>query len=280
MGTWGTGISSNDTFADIYDQFFDLYNDGAEPSEITKSLIATNQETIEIPDDSNNFWFALAKAQWECNELDPGLLEQVRAIVQSGSDLDIWRELGASESDIRKRKVALAKFLEKLESKRARARTRKKVAFEVPTFKKGDCLTFELGSGLFGGSLVLDVLGGKGFARSLIATTRLNQPKPPTPDEIASAAVLVANFANHNDKTWIMWFYDGPYKPGVEVLEVVGNLPIAQGFEVDLEMGYVGGWKHWMIDPVIHQLEHEQNNPAPRKQVRLSNFIKKKWQFW
>ena len=28
MGTWGTGISSNDTFADIYDEFFDLYNDG------------------------------------------------------------------------------------------------------------------------------------------------------------------------------------------------------------------------------------------------------------
>ena len=27
MGAWGTGISSNDTYADIYEQFIDLYNE-------------------------------------------------------------------------------------------------------------------------------------------------------------------------------------------------------------------------------------------------------------
>ena len=64
MGTWGTAISSNDTYADIYGSFFDLYNDGLEVAEITKKIIANNQDTISDFGDSNNLWFALAKAQW------------------------------------------------------------------------------------------------------------------------------------------------------------------------------------------------------------------------
>ena len=70
MGAWGTAISSNDTYADIYGKFFDLYNDGLDVSEISKNLIADNQETINDKDNCNNFWFALAKAQWECKQLD------------------------------------------------------------------------------------------------------------------------------------------------------------------------------------------------------------------
>ncbi len=280
MGTWGTGISSNDTFGDVYDQFFELYNEGAEPDEITKSLITKNQETIQIPEDSNNFWFALAKAQWECNELDPKLLERVRTIVHTGADLEVWRELGASEIDIKKRKAALVKFLGKLESNRSKARSRKKVEIHVPVFEKGDCLTFELKDGCFGGALVLEAIGGKGYAQNLIATLRLNQSTRPTPREIASADVLVANFAIHQEKPWIMWFFDGTYKPGVEVLEVVGNLPIAQDFEADSQFGYVGGWKHWMIDPVNQQFDHERTHSAPKKRVKAESFIKKKWKFW
>ena len=73
MGAWGTAISSNDTYADIHDEFFELYNDGLEVDEISKQLINKNQETINDPDDCNNFWFALVKAQWECKQLDKTL---------------------------------------------------------------------------------------------------------------------------------------------------------------------------------------------------------------
>lgn len=63
MGAWGTSISSNDTYADIYETFFDRYNEGEEVFEISKKLISHNEEIINDQDDSNNFWFALAKAQ-------------------------------------------------------------------------------------------------------------------------------------------------------------------------------------------------------------------------
>lgn len=126
MGAWGTAISSNDIYADIYGGFFDLYNDGLDVAEISKKLIANNQETIGDPDDSNNFWFALAKAQWECKQLDSELFDRVKNIVESGADLKVWQQLDAEEKDIKKREVVLDKFLADLQTERPKAKSRKK----------------------------------------------------------------------------------------------------------------------------------------------------------
>ena len=70
MGTWGTGISSNDIYEDINYEFFDLYNQGIDVSEITKKLITDHKELIASREDQNNFWLTIAKAQWECKALD------------------------------------------------------------------------------------------------------------------------------------------------------------------------------------------------------------------
>ena len=55
MGAWGTGISSNDTYADVFGEFFELYDDGLPVSEISAKLISSSRETIADPDDANNF---------------------------------------------------------------------------------------------------------------------------------------------------------------------------------------------------------------------------------
>ena len=101
MGTWGTAIKSNDTSADIYAYFFDSYNDGKEPTEIKNKLISDN------PNGTNDFWFTLALALWETKSLSNDILEKIREIIESESDLKVWKELDASESDIKKRKIVL-----------------------------------------------------------------------------------------------------------------------------------------------------------------------------
>src|SRR5690606_5748901 len=103
MGSWGTAISSNDVYADIYSEFFELYNSGVDVEEISKKLIVNNQDILNDPDECNNLWFALAKAQWECKQLDKNVFEQVKEIVETGADIDIWRKLDANEKDIKKR---------------------------------------------------------------------------------------------------------------------------------------------------------------------------------
>ena len=57
MGTWGTNIKENDTSGDIFDSFFELYNAGQNPVDISAKLISDNTELIDNPDDCNNFWF-------------------------------------------------------------------------------------------------------------------------------------------------------------------------------------------------------------------------------
>ncbi|WP_333853982.1 hypothetical protein [Epilithonimonas sp.] len=106
MGAWGTSISSNDSFQDVYQDFFQLYNDGLETTEITEKLIISYNEEINSNEDSNNFWFALAKAQWECQKLEPKIYKKVKEIIESDSDIVVWKELGANEKDIKKRKLA------------------------------------------------------------------------------------------------------------------------------------------------------------------------------
>ena len=125
MGTWGTGISSNDTYSDIYREFIDLYNDGVSTPEITKKLIADNQETISTREDSTNFWFAIANGQWECKELDKEIFSKVEKIVNSGMDIEIWQELDSTQSDIKKREQVLTKFLEKIKTEKAKVKRAK-----------------------------------------------------------------------------------------------------------------------------------------------------------
>jgi len=113
MGTWGTNIKDNDTTSDIYADFFDLYNEGQSPINISAKLIADNEELINEPDDCNNFWFALALAQWETKSLDLTVFEKVKEIIESDNDIEVWKSLDADEKDLVKRKIALEKFLVK-----------------------------------------------------------------------------------------------------------------------------------------------------------------------
>ena len=175
MGTWGTGISSNDTFADIYDEFFDLYNDGLSVKEISEELINLNWETLDIPEDANNFWFALALSQWECKELDENLFKRVQHIINSKSDLIIWKESGASSSDLKKREKVLENFLEKLKSEKKNAKKRKRKIFINSIFKKGDCLTYLMENGNYGGAFVLTDEENSEVGVNFIAITKINK---------------------------------------------------------------------------------------------------------
>ncbi len=180
MGHWGTGISSNDTFEDIKDEFFELYNKGYEPTEITQKLVSSNQEIIDDKEDGNNFWFALALCQWECKELEPELLKRISKIVESGTDIELWKELGAEKSELTKRQKALDKFLEKLNSDKNSPKKRKKKVYRDSIFKKGDCLSVELSNGTFGAAFVLEAEQHTEYGLNLIALCNYNSDEPPT----------------------------------------------------------------------------------------------------
>ena len=276
MGTWGTGISSNDTYEDVYIEFFELYNNGIAVKEISHHLIRTNKETTDDDEDCNNFWFALATAQWECKQLDPELLRRVEKIIQSGDDLETWKNLGASNSDLKKRALVLEKFLTKLKSEKKTARRRKRKKIKQPVFMKGDCLTFKLKNGNYGGAIVLEAVENDEYGHNLIAVTRIHQKHKPDQETFKTSEILVMNFANWDEVLAIRWYNPLKHNESKDLVEVCAQLKIQQNFDVDnTDFGFISDFKVWVIELVDDQLDYEKENAIPKLRKKVKEYINK-----
>lgn len=282
MGTWGTGISSNDTYADVYDEFFELYDEGLSVKEIAERLVASNQEIINEPDNSNDFWFALAKAQWECRELDLNILDKVRTIVETGADLEVWRRQDADEKSIAKRKVVLDKFLAQLQTERPKAKSRKKKVIRQPVFEKGDCLAFKLANENYGGAVVLEAIKDTEYGYNLIATTRINQPHKPTAKDFESAEVLIMTFDDWNEKPCIQWYLPVRHKKSSHLIETVGNIKVDIDYNPNKSLNvYMADFDISVIEAANKQFDIEEIMPRSPKQQKIKDLTKKnKWKFW
>jgi hypothetical protein len=133
MGTWNTKIDGNDTFQDIYQRFFDLYNQGQNPISISTQILDEYAEEFNDYEDRNNSLFGLALAQWETKSLNPTVLEQVKEIIESEMDLEVWKALGADDKTLKKRNKELDTFLAKIlvEKEKPKRRTRPKFEYKA-----------------------------------------------------------------------------------------------------------------------------------------------------
>lgn len=276
MGTWGTGISSNDDYADVYSEFFELYNEGKDVAEVTALVIAKNGEMLGMPEAVNNVWFAIAKAQWECKQLQPEINERVKDIIDSETDLQIWTELGATKSEIEKRQKVLTKFLSQLQSDRPKAKARKKKVIREPIFKKGDCITFKLKNGNFGGAVVLEAEYGTELGLNLIAVTRINQPEKPTVKSFRNAEVMIKNFANWKETPEVIWICNYKPKEVTSIVEVIGAIEVTIDYlskEQRYQYGFTSGWKSTLIDVTNWQFESEKTKSRPKKTLKIKSCL-------
>lgn len=130
MGTWNTTIKGNDTTLDIYQNFFNKYNEGQNQIEVSKSIKNEFKEYFEDSDDRNNSLFGLALAQWETKCLEPTIFKEVKQIIETDKDLKLWKELGADDKTINRRKKVLDRFLNQISSERAKPKRRVRPTFE------------------------------------------------------------------------------------------------------------------------------------------------------
>ena len=135
MGTWNTAINGNDTFLDIYRNFFNLYNQGKNPVDISKKIQEDFGQMFSDYDDCNNSLFALALAQWETKALDPAVFNKVKIIIEREDDLKFWKESNADDKTIKKRQVALNKFLKQISVERDKPKRRVKPKFEYSSIQ-------------------------------------------------------------------------------------------------------------------------------------------------
>lgn len=280
MGTWGTGISSNDIYEDINYEFFELYNQGENVSAISEKLILENEDIINSEEEQNNFWFTLAKAQWECKELDPKIYQRVKNIIESEKDIKLWQELEASKSDITKRKKVLKKFLEKISNEKVSPRKRKKKRFRDSIFEKGECLIFNLEDGDYCGAFVLEAEKNSEFGLNLIAVTDIKKKERPTIEDFKKAKVLSrfiqTSPTKYDPREEISWFYAQNFKSAETEFEVLGKLEITKNYHPSKDYRiFSPSWDNLKIFQDFYYSDQQKNKPKIR--MKLSNLRKKYW---
>lgn len=284
MGVFGTGISSSDTYLDVYDEFFKRYNRGEEPDQVSFALQRSYAEVVhgDASPDGHSFWFALAQAQWECCSLDPEVFDQVKLIIQSGRDLVFWHP-----EDQSKRKIRLETFLAKLAQPATRARARRKT--KPPIFKKGDCLAIRLANGNWGGVVILEALFDETEDQSwnLAAATRINQPEKPSIEDFRNADVLITNFQFDNDRQAIQqieWVSPKNAAKVRKMAELVGRLEVNLDFDPSRNYtGYLpaGAWFQYAAEWVLLQYESEKQRPAYQHRKTIRELTEnEKWTYW
>lgn len=286
MGVWGTGLSSNDTFADVYEEFFDLYNDGISVKEITDKLIKNHQQTINDLEDDNNFWFALAKAQWECKALEPQIFTKVKQIIHSGSDLQIWKDSEATDSDLKKREKVLNDFLTKISVEKPKARARRKKKLYDSIFKKGDCLVYLMENGKYGGAFVLSDEKQTYIGGNIIAITTIEKDEKPILIDFKQAEILVRRLkqpiykSNELQLQWIekeqvAHFCASTFQSDLKI-EVIGNLKIYHNYILKNNLFVAFPWNA-LLTKIPNKKNYENENGIPKIKLYLSKFIKKPW---
>ena len=106
MGTWGTGIFSNDLASDVRGEYRELLEDGVPDAEATQEVLRRFAHAGTDPDNRVCFWTGLAATQMQLGRLEPSVRDSTIAAIDAGGDLHMWEE----DPQRRKRATALAKL--------------------------------------------------------------------------------------------------------------------------------------------------------------------------
>ena len=129
MGCWGMGIAESDEFLEVYDSFMEEYDNGVGCSEISAKILSKYHSEFDDEDGvMHDVYFALAKAEWMCCAQSELVLNRVKEIIESGANIEFYRELEATEPNLKQRQKNLDKFLKTLLVPREKPRKRKRSA--------------------------------------------------------------------------------------------------------------------------------------------------------
>ena len=155
MGTWGISLSSSDTFSDIYSSFYDLYNEKKDIEATMLKLRQEYKEIIEEEDESNEFYFAVAKAQWECGLLQDNYLNKIKEIIDSKSEIKRWISLEGDPKDAEKRQTKIIELYEKIRIQNIKPRKPKTKKLIDSELLIGECISIKGNDGFYCAAVTL-----------------------------------------------------------------------------------------------------------------------------
>lgn len=254
MGTWGKGVLEEDLALDVYGDFLERYNDGADPRKLHKQILEAYAQALSTPE-FPSVWLGIAKAQWECGCLAPEMLRKVRTIVAEGSDLSRWQE-----EDRQSRKRVLDRFLSRVSAPNPKPKGRVKKRSRKAVFQPGACLAVETYRGGYGAAIVLKVTPDRTDPLHLVGGLRGLYSKPPPMHVYEKRDWLYLTRGHFAGELHLVWCPAGTFKRDSKERAIIevgktrlrADDPTAEPFQAG--SGYAGwGW----IENQIRR-EHEE----------------------
>jgi hypothetical protein len=146
MGTWATGIYSDDEAQNARDAYLAILSSGLDGPAATDRFLKEWKAAMKDSDDGPVIWFALADTQWNLGRIEDRVRDAAVRIIDNGSSLDRWREVGEKLAD--KRQAVLLELKKKLLSPQPKPKALKvRKPTRIATWKPGELFAYRLRSG-------------------------------------------------------------------------------------------------------------------------------------
>ena len=273
MGAWGTGILQNDTTADIWAEFKELYNKGLSSKEIRKKI-----ETEYKPQNDREYygeiWTGIAYGQWMCGELENYTLKKLEASVNS-KWLILWAD---DKQQLQKRINTIVDFIKKIKIPRAKAIKRTKIIDRPIIFKTGDVIALKIDKKNFLTAIVVGHSDHPTHGENKIIFTDLLFNEKPTKREILKSKVLYLDVGGkyyyHRGFFWALFSARNMVKKIKDTIKI-DHFKINDYLALGSGVG-IGNWNE--IDKLYsEQIEFLKNKSSERPfDVTVADLLKPK----
>lgn len=144
MGSWGAGISGNDTAMDLRSEYQAAFYYFDVETALGKIDAYVRQDGFDESDEGEwcDYYYSLADFMWKKGILTEEVRNRAIEMIDAGFGLEIWEESG--KAALRERKKVLEKFREKLCSEQPAKKKIKVDLYMKPVFETGDVVAFQL----------------------------------------------------------------------------------------------------------------------------------------
>lgn len=272
MGAWGTGILQNDTTADIWVEFKELYNKGLSLKEIRLKL----EKEYKPQSDTEYYgeiWTGIAYGQWMCGDVEDYTFKKLNDATKLK-----WLPLWADDKKLLEKRVKeISDFIQKIQTPRLNPLRRKKIVVRHSFFKKGDIIGIKLNPNYYIAAIVTDHHDFENDGENTIAFTDLLFKDQTTLNEVLNSNILYLDIGGSNK------YYRGFYKAIFSARNMAKQ--INKAFIIDkidtteflwLEVGTpIGDWTK-IENLVEEQLNFLENNKSDSPlNVSVNQFLKR-----
>lgn len=201
MGAWGTGILQNDTTADLWVEFKELYNKGFSQREIRLHLETEYNPQSDI-EHYAEIWTGIAYGQWMCGSVEDYTFKKL----SDATNLK-WQTLWADDKKLLKKRIeVISNFITKLQTPRPILLKRKRIVVRQSFFKKGDVIGIRINSNQCIAAIVTDHADFTNDGQNTIVFTDLFFQEQATLKDVLKANIFYLDIGNPNN------YYRGFYK--------------------------------------------------------------------